>query len=213
VLGRIQRGLEQLYRIDTEVDVDDIVIDEEARDDTGVNRAPREQLLLSQDADGLAIGLYVDRKALAVLADADPTIGLHDGNLGEFLLVVEGVSHFVYLAWRAQRQVACSALELELQAEVDKYVTCLLTADAAVGHDPGRSEVLRRRLFQRFEWEDGLDDDELDRYKAANENASRYAASLERRFVSARRMGDMLGELRRFWRLSLNDKLDHIRAA
>jgi hypothetical protein len=209
VLGRVQRGLEQLYRIDTSLEVDDFVIDDDDRLAAAPSRAPREQLLVRQDDDGLAMGLYVDRRALAVLDQDDPSAGLHDGNLGEFLLVVEGVSHFVYLAWRAQRSQPVRALELELQAEVDKYVTCLLAgADASDGPAAARSAELRRRLFEEFSYEDDLDDDERDRYRVANDQAARYAASLERRYVARRRVADMLDELRRFWRLPLDGKLD-----
>jgi hypothetical protein len=213
VLGRVQRGLERLYRIETELEVDDFLIDDDARRAAGDHRTPREQLLVREDGDGVALGLYVDRDVLAVLDRADPAAGLHDGNLGEFLLVVEGVSHFVYLAWRAQRARAVSALELELQAEIDKYVTCLLTGADPAGPDAARSIGLRRRLFEGFAWEDGLDADERDRYQVANDQAARYAWSLERRFVAPRRIADMLDELRRFWREPLDRKLDACRAA
>lgn len=211
MLGRVQRGLEHLYRIDTELEVDDFVIADDQRRAAGVERAPREQLLVHQDDDGVSLGLYVDPGALDVLHRDDPAAGLHEGNLGEFLLVVEGVSHFVYLVWRARRAQPVSALELELQAEVDKYVTCLLTGeDEASG---ARSAALRRRLFAEFAWEDDLGDDERDRYRAANDGARSYCAGLERRFVSRGRVADMLDELRRFWRLPLGDKLDRCRAA
>jgi hypothetical protein len=211
VLGRVQRGHERLYRIDTEVAVEDFVISDDDRPAAGTPRSPREQLLLREDEGGLEVGLYVDRRALAVLDAADPAAGLHEGNLGEFLLVVEGVSHFVYVAWCVQRGRAVSGLELELQAEIDKYVTCLLTDDDAP--EAARSAALRRRLFEDFAWEDDLDEVERDRYRAANDGAARYAHGLERRFVRDGRVADMLAELRRFWRLPLTSKLDACRAA
>ena len=46
MLGRVQRGLEALYRVDTGVAVDDFVIDEVARNAIGPERRPREQLLV-----------------------------------------------------------------------------------------------------------------------------------------------------------------------
>ena len=60
---------------------------------------------------------------------------------------------------------------------------------------------------------DDLDADERDRYRAANDEADRYAAALERRFVAPERLDDMLAELRRFYRLGLRDKLAHIARA
>jgi len=207
MLARLQRGLERMYRIDTELSVDDFVIDTGARRELGVARAPREQLLVSQEDGEMSLGLFVDERALSNLERHDPTRRLDDRNLGDFLLAVEGVSHFVYLTWRAQNDHRVTALELELQAEVDKYVTCLLCGDTS------RSAELRRRLFEQFSFEPDLDDEELVRYRTANSNAQRYSASLERRFVQAGRIADMLGELRRFYRLPLDGKLDHIRAA
>ena len=205
----MQRGLEGMYRIETELQVGDFVIDAEARQRLGVSRMPREQLLLSEQDGALEVGLFVDEAVLRNLARHDPGRRLHEANFGDFLLALEGVSHFVYLIWCARGQRPVSALELELQAEVDKYVTCLLT----LGTEPRRSDVLRQRLFERFVFEDDLDAEERDRYRAANENARRYSASLERRYVHHRRITDMLDELRRFYRMSLPAKLEHITSA
>jgi hypothetical protein len=208
VLSRLQRGLETLYRVELDVRVDDFVIDAATRARIGVARAPREQLLVAQDDGVLDIGLFVDDRALANLARNDPTRGLGDDNLHDFLLTLEGVSHFVYLVWRARAHQAVSALELELQAEVDKYVTCVLLAEGA-----GTSTTeLRRQLFCDLELADDLDAIERDRYRVANENGHRYSGSLERRFVATRRYDAMLAELRCFYRLALPAKLDWIRA-
>jgi hypothetical protein len=209
VLDRLQGGLERMYRIDTRLRIQDFVIDDQARQRLGLARMPREQLLLSQDEDTLEVGVFVDDAVLRNLAQHDPGRQLHEGNFGDFLLALEGVSHFVYLMWCTLERRPVSALELELQAEIDKYVTCLLM----VGTEPGRSGVLRRRLFEQFVLEDDLDAAERDRYRAANANAHRYSVSLEQRYVRSRRIVDMLGELRRFYRMSLPAKLDFIAGA
>lgn len=209
MLARLQRGLEALYRIDTNVRVDDFVIDDDARRQLGAKRAPREQLFIDESTDEIGIGLFVDSSSLKNLEQNDPTDGLHPGNMQDFLFAVEGVSHFVYLVWRAGADRQVSALELELQAEVDKYVTCLLSGKGDASH----SDRLRKRLFRDFDYEPDLDPEERDRYKVANSNADAYSRSLEKRFVRQRRTCDMLGELRRFYRMSLAAKLDFIRSA
>ena len=91
---------------------------------------------------------------------------------------------------------------------MDKYITCVLCQG-----NHGDAAVMRRRLFQEFEYCDDLDQTERDRYQAANANASRYTASLERRFIRHQRIADMLIELRRFYRMSLASKLDFIQRA
>jgi hypothetical protein len=208
-LARMQRGLETLYRVDTGLAVDDFVIGAEARDAIAPQRRPREQLLVCEADGEMNLALFIDPRALENLAEHDPSSRLGDHNLGDFLLAVEGVSHFIYASWCAQAERPVTQMELELQAEVDKYVSCLLATEAA----PAASHVLRRKLFGDALYEPDLDADERDRYEAANDNANRYAAYLEETFVSPRRIPEMLGELRRFYRQGLAAKLATIARA
>jgi hypothetical protein len=202
VLALVQRGLETLYRVETELDVDDFVIDEATRDSLGTERAPREQLLVRQAGDGeLELALYVCPRALANLAAHDPRAHLDGQNLGDFLLAVEGVSHFVYVAYCARQERGVSALELELQAEVDKWLTCALTSGAD----------WRERLFERFTLDPAMGADERERYRVANENARAYADVLHERFLTRGQVPAMLEEVRRFYRLDMSAKLDRIR--
>jgi hypothetical protein len=213
VLGRVQRGLETLYRVDTGVAVDDFVIDESTRDnfaaESTFERKPREQLLVVEHDGEMAVALFVDPAALANLARHDPGHRLGDHNLGDFLLAVEGVSHFIYAICCARAARPVTQLELELQAEIDKYVTCLLVGEP----EPRTSAALRERLFGEPCYEPDLDADERERYRAANDNALRYAAWLEASFVTPRRIPEMLGELRRFYRAGLAGKLATIARA
>jgi hypothetical protein len=205
-LGRVQRGLEALYRVDTGVEVGDFVVGTELRDALAPARKPREQLLVCEADGEMSLALFIDPDALANLTSHDPARRLGDHNFGDFLLAIEGVSHFIYAICCARAARPVSQLELELQAEVDKYVTCLLTTEpeAAV------SAELRRRLFGDISYEPDLDHEEHDRYRAANDNAQRYATWLERAFVVPRRIPEMLAELRRFYRVGLAAKLGTI---
>lgn len=209
MLQRLQRGLEKLYRLEPELQVTDFVIDREARDAAGVARTPREQLLLQEDEDGLAIGLYFEPGLTDSLAEHRANDLVGGQRFGDFLLLLEGVSHFVYVSYKASCDHRLSALELELQAEVDKYVTCLLSCESSTSH----SAALRQRLFQDIEYDEDLSALEQERYRVANNNALRYSVSLERRFVAQNRVGDMLVELRHFYRMSLRRKMQHIAQA
>ena len=66
------------------------------------------------------MGLFVDELALGRLSGP-----FGEERLPEYLLAVEGVSHFVYVMVRARAERPFSGLELELQAEVDKYLLSL----------------------------------------------------------------------------------------
>ena len=208
-LRRVQRGLEALYRVNTGVEITDYVVGAELRDALALARKPREQLLVCEADGEMALALFVDPRVLANLARFDPADRLGDHNFGDFLLAVEGVSHFIYAIRCARAERPVSQLELELQAEVDKYVTCLLTTEPEIGV----SAELRRRLFGDAAYDDDLDHDEHARYRAANGNAQRYTSWLERAFVVARRIPEMLAELRRFYRLGLAAKLGTIARA
>jgi hypothetical protein len=198
ILSRLQRGLERLYRVETNLHVDAFVIDDEQRRRIGVARAPREQLLVREEDGELGLSLFVDEAALANLERNDPNARLDDANFADFCVALEGVSHFVYLALCAAGHRRVSALELELQAEVDKFVCCVLLQ--------GRDPSLRHRLYRDVRFHDDLDADERHRYAAANAEAGRYAEGLDRRYVREDRVSDMLGELRRFYRMGLDDK-------
>jgi hypothetical protein len=200
MLERVQRGLELLYRIETDLDVRDFVLSEASRDAFAPARAAREQLLVAEREGELELGLFVDERALANLAANDPHARLDDGNLGDFLITVEGVSHFVYLAWNARRRRPVSVLELELQAEIDKYVTCVLMLWPDVG-------ALRPRLFDAVVIDPACDALERERYLVANSNARAYAARLDARYLARGQLGGLIDELRRFYRLGGADKL------
>ena len=204
VLARMQLGLEALYRVETRLPIDAFLVDAETREATLGDgaRLPREQLVIRQSAGELAMALFVDEAALANLERHDPADSLDERNFTDFCLAIEGVSHFIYLALCAASDRAVSQLELELQAEVDKYVCCVLLA--------GRDPELRRRLYRDVRFADDLAPDERSRYQAANAEADRYAAGLERRFVRTDRTDALLDELRRFYRMALADKLGRI---
>lgn len=207
VLRALQGGLESMYRVETDLDVCDFLVGGDERDALAVERTPREQLLIRRDDDGLQLGLFVDERTLENLAMRDPRRRLDAQNLQDFLLAIEGVSHFVYLVHRARQERPVSAVELELQAEVDKYLVSLLVSWNQNGEPPAD---LRERLFANIRFAGDLSREERERYELANSAADEYASSLEQRFVRTRAVDDMLGEVRRFYRKGLAEKLEYI---
>jgi hypothetical protein len=207
VLRALQGGIESMYRVETALDVCDFLVGGERREALQVERAPREQLLIKQADGALELGLFVDERTLDHLQARDPRRRLDDENLQDFLYAVEGVSHFVYLVHRARVQRPVSAVELELQAEVDKYLVALLVSWSQAGDPP---EHLRRRLFADVRFAGDLSAEERERYELANSAADDYAASLEERFVKRRAIEGLLTEVRRFYRKGLAEKLEMI---
>lgn len=206
ILRALQGGIESMYRVETDLDVCDFLVGGD-RAGWEVERAPREQLLIKQAEGEMQLGLFVDERTLENLELRDQGRRLDEANLQDFLLAVEGVSHFVYLVHRAKVERPVSAVELELQAEVDKYLVSLLVHWNQTGEPPSD---LRARLFDRVSFAGDLSREERERYELANTAASSYAASLEDRFLRTRAVEEMLSEARRFYRKGLAEKLEHI---
>ena len=209
-LRPLQRRLENIYEVAAGHDIDDFVITDSrlaARLHGG--RQANEKLLIREHRDGVDLALYLDRALVGRLAADSPTAALHDGNLPDFCVALEGVSHFLCLLWNARRRPV-SRLELELQAEVDKYILAAgLIGKQRAGRMP---RGLHRLLFENFTLAPELDPDEKTRYRDANRYAGKYCRRLEDRYF--KRLGgrsrSLLSELRGFYRLPLQAKLRRI---
>jgi hypothetical protein len=130
--------------------------------------------------------------------------------VADYCTALEGVSHFVYFAWNAGHDKSVSLLELELQAEIDKYVGCFMLLRR---QDPARFPAeLHALLFSRARVEPSLAAGRESLYRRASRQASRFCSRLEPwlRAHCRRGHGAWLPELRRFYRLGDIAKLRHI---
>jgi len=154
MLRRLQRRLERFYHLEETPDVRGFV--REASE-----QSARESLLLRESEGELEMALVVPPGAA----------NDHDG----WLQLAEGVSHFVYVANRARQELPSTQLELELQAEVDKFVLLVLEQ---VPYDRGEAFAVHSRLYERvrFLHEPGTELGE--RYRTANDLAARFVRRL-----------------------------------
>ena len=213
LLRELQALLAGLYDAPAEHDVHDFLITDAAHAAAlqGAAGAPEtdEQLLVAEGAEGLELSLYVDRAVLERLGERCPLRELTDGNLADYCTALEGVSHFHYLVWNAVRSRAVSLLDLELQAEVDKYASALrLLLAQRDGRFPGE---LFGRLFDRVSFLPALAPEQRLRYEEAHRCAARFCRRLEERFLRPRRARPeaLVEELRKFYRLGGHAKLRH----
>jgi hypothetical protein len=210
-VSTIQRHLERIYAIDTGCRAEQFLVTDTHLSTTGdalPPQQPEEQLLVREEGTELELGLYFSSDLLDRLHHDDPLTCLHDGNLADLCLVIEGVSHFLCVAWHAACDLPVTGLELELQAEIDKYILALLLA-ARQGH--GRApRGLHQRLFRHYRIAPGLDHAMRQRYHRANTYAAAYCAHLEQRHLNRSGPRALLRELRRFYRLHQRAKLGHI---
>jgi hypothetical protein len=214
VLRGLQTLLGRLYDVELSHDVYDFLVTDRHAVGASSNeqRTLDEELLLAETTDGAGAGvaLYLDPELLSRLEAADPHDALTESNLADYCTALEGVSHFVYSTWGLERDMPVSLLELETQAEVDKYaVTVFLLA----GQQEGQSYPahVHARLFDRISFDVRLEPDQYERYRTAHDLAARYCRRLEQRFVNRGKpkIEAMVRELRSFYRLRHAAKLRH----
>lgn len=206
----LQRQLEHTYDISIPQTVDDYVISSRALIGALLPEhqlSSREELLLVQGPDSLDIGLFLDQEVLDALYGDDPSDALHDGNLENFCVALEGVSHFVCVLWKSAHARSVTLLELELQAEVDKYFTAALLLTRQCGRLP---EGLVERLFGDPTYLSSLTPRARERYELANRYAAKLCVKLEKRYLRGNAPQAAVQALRRFYRLSSADKLRFI---
>jgi hypothetical protein len=92
--------------------------------------------------------------------------------------VVEGVSHFVYLAECVRRRRPTTLLELELQAEVDKFVVLAFGPLARADLDTVRA--VHASLYERVAYLHDAASEDGERYRLANDLAARLCARFRR---------------------------------
>jgi hypothetical protein len=207
LLVDVQRRLESLYALDPQAPVTDFLIPEEAAAEYpgGGSRT-----LVAQHGDELAVGVLLDPAVREGLRGSDPRVRLDERNLGAFSTLTEEVSHFLFVMYCAGSARSTTELELELQAEVDKYLTAVLLL--SLQNEGAVSTRLRELLFRRYRLAAGLSRDRAERYRSASRLADRYCGFLESRFLRQRRLADLRREARRFYRMGQRGKLERIAA-
>jgi hypothetical protein len=214
VVEHLQRQLEALYDLPAQRRVSEFLVARPTAEHLGGRAETPETLFVVEGEGGVEVGLYLAPELLEQLRAADPTRGsgaqLALDLLPAFATVTEGVSHFLYLSTCAGAERPVSQLELEVQAEVDKFA-------AAVLHLWGRglrrrAQELCHRLFRAVSFPAHLSHEERQRYRTANRLGGGYARHLVSRYVAPGRFDGFLRELREAYRLPAAEKLHHLEA-
>lgn len=209
LLNNLQSHLETIYGLKMQYRVNDFLI-QDARlasylDSSENARELPEKLLIHQDGDNVDLALYLDPDLVRRLEQSDPTLSLHDDNIHDFWTALEGISHFLYVIYNVGYERGVSLFELELQAEVDKYIlAALLVGRQREGNVPAS---LHYHLFRTARFDTRLNDDELHRYRHANELAARFCTHLETSLKQGVPQNTLFNSLRRFYRLGHQHKV------
>lgn len=194
IVARVVRALERYYQASAEDPRPFVAVDE---DDGG-----RELLLLREGDEALELKLVLPRR----LATASPS-GWQTMSLDDRCQVVEGASHFLMVCERARAERSTTQLELELQAEVDKWL--VLSNGGRLDRDADLE--LRDALFEG-EFLHAANTVEGERYRLANNLAARFVHKLATTFARTGRHDDMRIELSKFFRMTQEEKLRAVAA-
>lgn len=168
----------------------------------------QETVLISGANNGLELSVFIDEELLSKFEGQNPIQQLKARQLGDLWTVLEGISHFNYIAWCAGQDKAITLFELEMQAEVDKFAGTWLLALAQ--EDRELADRIHGWLFEDVNFNPRLSRDQHKRYKAANSIAARFCYGLRSRLLRDNRGG--VSELRHFYRLTQPEKISHIHA-
>lgn len=185
-LRRIQRRLEGYYALEQAPSVTRFVREGD--------HGSREVVLVRESNNELEIAVVLPPESRQIPAG---------GELSDvWLQAVEGVSHFIYLAERARMHLPVTQLELELQAEVDKFVLCLEFSSES-------AQRLLDRMFDRPRFLDAEGTEAGERYRLAHRLAARFAS----RVIVANDRSRAQEKLRSFYRAGQTEKIRLARAA
>ncbi len=155
----------------------------------------------------LAVSLYLPDRLVECLEENDPRQGLDEGNVDAFAVLVEELDHFLVIAERYRTGGAVTLLDLELHANVTKY----LVLKMFVGRmrrtsrlSPADAAWIFFHLFDKAEFAEP-DPEILARYQDAARLARKYVEWFDTLPVARRPR-----ELRRFHRLSPRSKIAQI---
>lgn len=209
VLGSLLGQIDRIYDLELEVNIEDYLISgETCRRLSGEAQSGAVLVTQTEHEGEVQLGVYVREEALSQLEKLDLASRCTSEDLAALCTAIEEVSHFAYLLWNATREKSVTQLELELQGEVDKFITSSLLI---ARHNDGLVPAgLFDRIFHGFRVRDDLDEARRERYEVASSLARAYCSSLFGRFLRPSRLGELLFDLRHFYRLTQAGKIGHI---
>lgn len=210
MLNTLQKQLSDMNGVDPGRDVRDFVVTDRAvavaLSQGKLLTNTNETVLVAEEDDGVALSVFLDKSVLARFCATDALPEVNPESLDDLWAVIEGISHFNYLAASAKHDRPVTLLELELQAEVDKYAATLALLAAQ-----GDTDHLRRLhdwLFEAVSYRADLDHEQLERYQTANDYASRFCYQLRDGFITGSERATR--ELRKFSSASQQGKISHV---
>ena len=200
VVAKVLKELERYYEATAE-DVHAYLRVESALENEG-ETPPREALLVRHDEDGGEVEIAL------VLPDRVAREPWAELSFDDRCQLVEGASHFLVVCERARREVSTTQLELEIQAEVDKWLVLSRGGRLA----PDDDDALHAALYEGSTYFDAEGSEAGERYRLANQIAARFVHRVSRDFARKGRFTELRRALHRFFREGQEGKLRAVAA-
>ena len=215
MIQNIQQYLTTIYALPQSIDIRNFLIDSEALlfylNEKTLDSEISEKILFKFNQDGtIDVGLYFRKDILDRLDGIHPKELLNESNFSSFCSLIEGVSHFLFLNFRSYHTLPLSALELEVQAELDKFITSFIYQYHHHGQRKNPkcyADEIHSRLFQQYHLRTRLGEEEKNRYEFASQSAAKLCYQIKNYFLDYRpNWKGLLSYLRQFYRHGWNAK-------
>jgi len=195
--AQLQRRLERFYQLDALPSIDGFAF-------AAANDERETVFVHHEPDDDVALGVRLPTEGLV-----PPTGSLSFDTLCQ---IIEGVSHFIYLAERIRINLPTTHLELELQAEVDKFV--ILAFHAFCRQDWATVAGVHTRLYHHATFLHAEGSEHGHRYRLANHLAAKFCGAMRaQQRTRALHVSQSQAALQRFYRAGQREKIHLAQAA
>ena len=218
LIKELQKKIEKTYALDTGItNIEQYIIGDKGYEEfyakeeirTVVNSHSGARVLLRDAGDTLKVSIYYPDSLIRELEDNDPRLGIHDENIDLCASFIEELDHFLFIAQNYKSNRPFSLLELELQANVTKYLVLkyfIALQSRSLKLRKFDREYIRHHLFYKRQF-DVEDTTERKRYEDAGKFGMMYTEQIDRLSHEER-----LRDLRRFSRMTCPSKIKHIQS-
>jgi hypothetical protein len=218
LINELQRKIEKTYALDTGItNIEQYIIGDKGYEEfyakekirTVVHSQSGARVLIRDAGDALKVSIYYPDALIRELEDNDPRLGIHDENIDLCASFVEELDHFLFIARNYKLNRPFSLLELELQANVTKYLVLkyfVALQNRSLKLSEFDREYIRHHLFYKRNF-DIENISERKRYEDAGKFGMIYTKQIDRLSHEER-----LRDLRRFSRMTCPSKIRHIQS-
>ncbi|MCB1197084.1 MAG: hypothetical protein R3A45_02175 [Bdellovibrionota bacterium] len=158
LLALIQEKIQKLYSLEDIPDISKFLISKDKIE--SLHLMVRPQVVVRQQGEEVELGVYLGES----LEDVE--------TVDAYAVLVEEVSHFIYLFWNLTHDQPFSLLDVEVQGEIDKF---LFFADQL-----GFSDQVVQKIFGHYLLRENLPPEETQRYHQAHRLGQRFIRKMLR---------------------------------